>query len=156
MIGVLVLVKNLILESITYSSFFYPGLYLATGVLGLSYLKYKDDTYATIFKVLIWIEIILNVIGLIILFLFTFLFAAVSSAGDCNDQGQTCITGSDGIISCSEDANCEATKSAFGLATVILAASFLIYLAVTILMCVTLSHFNKFEEERKSHHYSSV
>ena len=67
-----------------------------------------------------------------------------------------CTTGIDGIVSCSEYANCEATKSIFGLITFILAVSFLNYLSVSILMCLALSHFNKYEKERKSDHYSSV
>ena len=155
-IGGILLLKNLILEPIAYSSFYYPVLYIATGALGLSYLKYKDDTYATIFKILIWIEIILNVLGLIVLFLFTFIFAAVTSAGGCNAEGKYCVIGEDGLENCNQTTDCETTQSAFGLATIILAISFLIYLAVTILMCVTLSHFKKYEDERKSHHYSGI
>lgn len=95
-------------------------------------------------------------IGLVIIFLITFIFASLANTGECNSQGQICTNGIDDTVSCSEDTNCEANKSVFGLATVILAASFLIYLAVTILMCLTLSYFNKLEKERKSHNYSSV
>lgn len=123
--------------------------------MGWSYLKSNDDTYATIFKILIWIELILNIFALIFLFILTFLFASLSSRGYCNDQGQLCITKTDGREICSKNSNCE-DDSIIGLATIILAVSFIIYLAVTILMCFTLSHFKKFEVERKSHHYTAV
>ena len=155
-IGGILLLKNLLLEQIGYSSFFYPGLYIATGALGLSYLKYKEDTYALIFKIFIWIEIILNIIALVFLFVFTFILAAVTSVTDCNPDGKFCVIGDDGLETCSKNNDCENTQSVLGLATIILAVSFLIYLAVTILMCVTLSHFGKFEDERKSHHYSGI
>lgn len=155
-LGVIILLKNLLIEPITYSSFLFPVLYIATGSLGLSYLKYKDDTYATIFKILIWIEIIINILALIILVLFTFLIVSVSVVGECNSQGQFCTIGIDGRESCNKSADCETTKSYFSVATIVFVISIIIYLVVTILMCVTLSHFKKLEEARKSHHYSAV
>lgn len=125
--------KILIYEPITSNSFFYPGLCWVTGVVGLCYLSYKNDIYATIFKILIWIEIVFNLIAPIILFVTSFVYKYIKI--------------------CSDRTNCYASNT---LADYVLVASFLIYGAVTILMCFILWQFKKFEVERKSHDYTAI
>lgn len=149
-IGAIVLVKNLVFETISYKSFIFPVLYFATGGLGLSYLKYRDDTYATIFKVLIWLEIIANVIATVILIVFSFILGSAT----CQKIGRQCIT-QNGVKTCSDILDCS-QSNLLGTVMILFIVTALIYIGVTVLMCVTLSHFKKFEEERKSHHYSGI
>jgi amino acid transporter len=110
---------------------------MATGALGLSYLKYKEDTYATIFKIFIWVEIVFNVIAILYLSFILFFTGLLGAATVCLP----------------EDLQCQSADDALFIINLVLGITDLICLGVVILMCLTLSHFNKVEHDRKSHHY---
>jgi hypothetical protein len=136
-LGVLSLILNLVFIEISYQTFVGPVLYVSTGALGLYYIKSKEDTYAKIYKILIWVEIVFNIIAMIYLVVILIITGVLAEHMDCAPG----------------DKVCEALDDALIVVHIILGITFIICLGILILMCFTLSHFKKFEADRQSHHY---